>query len=146
MIPPLTLSFIDHIQKGNEKITSKNNNVGGFISDDGFALGLAYLLKIMGQSDKFANLNWFQSMLNKLENDYNQADIREKKQTDDTYGNSYERDNMKLDAEMSKRRTTRLTREYEMLNFCFSASSILFKEIWNSTDTKVKRYIQKNIK
>ena len=68
-------------------------------------------------------------MLNKLENDYNQADIREKKQTDDTYGNSYERDNMKLDAEMSKRRTTRLTREYEMLNFCFSASSILFKEI-----------------
>jgi len=129
MIPPLTLSFIDHVQKGNEKINSKNSNVGGFISDDGFALGLAYLLKIMGQSDKFNNLNWFQSMLNKLENDYNAADIREKKQSDDNYGNSYERDNQKLDAEMSKRRTTRLTREYEMLNFCFSASSILFKEI-----------------
>ena len=129
MIPPLTLSFIDHIQKGNEKINSKNQNVGGFISDDGFALGLAYLLKIMGQTDKFANLNWFQSMLNKLEQDYNAADLREKKQVDETYGNSYERDNQKLDAEMSKRRTTRLTREYEMLNFCFSASSILFKEI-----------------
>lgn len=83
----------------------------------------------MGQSDKFNNLNWFQSMLHKLENDYNAADIREKKQSDDNYGNSYERDNQKLDAEMSKRRTTRLTREYEMLNFCFSASSILFKEI-----------------
>ena len=130
MIPPLTLSFIEHIQKGNEKINSKNNNVGGFISDDGFALGLAYLLKIMGQSEKFNSLNWFQSMLNKLESEYNAADLREKKQADDTtYGNSYERDNQKLDAEMSKRKTTRLTREYEMLNFCFSASSILFKEI-----------------
>jgi len=48
MIPPLCLSYIDHVQKGIEKISSKNSNVGGFISDDGFALGLAYLLKIMG--------------------------------------------------------------------------------------------------
>jgi WASH complex subunit 7 len=66
MIPPLTLSYIDHIQKGKEKITSKMKNVGGFISDDGFALGLAYLLKILNQTEKFNSLNWFKSMLLKL--------------------------------------------------------------------------------
>jgi hypothetical protein len=38
-------------------------------------------------------------------------------------------DYQKLDAEMSRRRLQKLTTEYEMLNFCFSASSILFKEI-----------------
>jgi len=59
MIPPLTLSYIDHIQKGKEKITSKMKNVGGFISDDGFALGLAYLLKILNQTERFNSLNWF---------------------------------------------------------------------------------------
>lgn len=62
MIPPLTLNFVDHLQKGKEKLTSKNKNVGGFISDDGFPLGIAYLLKILNQSEKFAGLNWFESM------------------------------------------------------------------------------------
>jgi len=48
MVPPLTLSFVDHVQKGKEKLQGKNQNVGAFISDDGFALGIAYLLKILG--------------------------------------------------------------------------------------------------
>jgi WASH complex subunit 7 len=47
IVPPLTLSYIDHVQKGTERIGSKNKNVGGFISDDGFPLGVAYLLKIL---------------------------------------------------------------------------------------------------
>ena len=35
----------------------------------------------------------------------------------------------KLDAEMSRRRLNRLKTDYEMLHYCFSVSSILFKEI-----------------
>ena len=66
IIPPLCLSYIDHLQKGKEIIVSKNKNVGGFISDDGFALGIAYLLKILNQTDKFAGLNWFESMITKM--------------------------------------------------------------------------------
>ena len=38
-------------------------------------------------------------------------------------------DYQKLDAEMSRRRISRLMTDYQMLNFGFSASSILFKEI-----------------
>ena len=49
MIPPLCLSYIDHLQKGKDTLHLKNSNVGGFISDDGFPLGMAYLLKILGQ-------------------------------------------------------------------------------------------------
>lgn len=69
IVPPLTINYIDHIQKGNEKIMSKTKNIGGFISDDGFPLGVAYLLKILQQSEKFAGLNWFDSMLAKLRKD-----------------------------------------------------------------------------
>lgn len=130
MIPPLTLNYIDHVQKGKETLNSKNKNVGGFISDDGFPLGLAYLLKILNQSEKFASLNWFESMIKKLERDQVSADLRQKKmseQPDMTMGQN--EDYQKLDAEMSRRRLTKLQTEYEMLNFCFSASSILFKEI-----------------
>jgi len=38
-------------------------------------------------------------------------------------------EDQKLDAEMSRRKIMKLTREYEMLKFTFTASSILFKEI-----------------
>jgi len=79
MVPPLTLSYIDHLNKGKEKLTSKNKNVGGFISDDGFPLGVAYLLKILNQTEKFASLNWFDSMLAKLKKDQHAAEDREKK-------------------------------------------------------------------
>ena len=77
IIPALSLSYVDHILKGKEIINSKNKNIGGFISDDGFCLGIAYLLKILKQTDKFARLNWFDSMLDKLEHDHVEITIRE---------------------------------------------------------------------
>jgi len=40
-----------------------------------------------------------------------------------------EQENDKLEWEMSRRRVNVLTREYEMLSYTFSGSSILFKEI-----------------
>jgi len=47
------MCYVEFTQRGKEKISSKNKNVGGFISDDGFPLGLAYLLKILGLTEKF---------------------------------------------------------------------------------------------
>ena len=78
MIPPLTISFIDHIQKGKEKLQQKNKNVGSFFSDDGFALGVAYLLKILNLEKKFASLNWFQSIFDKMNREMKHADQRDK--------------------------------------------------------------------
>jgi hypothetical protein len=69
-------------------------------------------------------------MLSKLESDQVATELRAKQlkeQPDMTMGQN--EDYQKLDAEMSRRRIERLKREYEMLNFCFTASSILFKEI-----------------
>ena len=107
---------------------SKNKNIGGFISDDGFPLGVAYLLKILQQSDKFSGLNWFKSMFAKLATDLEKADQKESVMDDDNK-DSLMYEDQKLDMEMSKRRIQKLKRDYEMLDFAFSASSILFKEI-----------------
>lgn len=80
------MSYVEHIQRGKERISSKNKNLGGFISDDGFPLGVAYLLKILDQSNKFQQLNWFESMLTKLKTDLKDIESRKdlySKETDD---------------------------------------------------------------
>lgn len=65
-------------------------------------------------------------MLAKLKNDEEQMQAREKDYAEEDH--HYEQD-LKLEAEMSKRKITKLTREYEMLSFTFSAAAILFKDI-----------------
>jgi hypothetical protein len=47
MVPAVSIAYIDHITRGREKL-QKRNNTDGFISDDGFALGIVYLLRILG--------------------------------------------------------------------------------------------------
>lgn len=68
IIPPLTLNYIDHVQKAKDKLLKKNNK-DAFLSDDGFPLGIAYLLKILDQIDLFGSLNWFDSMNAKFNRD-----------------------------------------------------------------------------
>ncbi len=58
MIPSLTLNFIEYVIRGKDKIF-KRNNKDAFISDDGFALGIAYLLKTLDLIGGFDSLNWF---------------------------------------------------------------------------------------
>jgi WASH complex subunit 7 len=68
ILPSLTLNFIEHVMRGKDKIF-KRNNKEAFISDDGFALGSSYLLKILDQNEAFKSLNWFQHMNEKFDRD-----------------------------------------------------------------------------
>ena len=52
------------VVKGN---VTKRATPGVYISDDGFALGVAYLLKIFKQVNEFDSLNWFSSVKNRFE-------------------------------------------------------------------------------
>ena len=68
IIPSLSLNFIEHVIRGKDRIF-KRNNKDAFISDDGFALGIAYLLKILNQEHGFESLNWFTHMQEKFARD-----------------------------------------------------------------------------
>ena len=50
LIPAVTTDQINHVVIGRNKL-KQNNNKEAFISDDGFALGVAFLLKIFGIDD-----------------------------------------------------------------------------------------------
>jgi len=62
IIPPLTLTFIDKMIIQKEKLHKKSGRVEAAFSDDGFALGLAYILKLLDQDDDFDSLHWFDSV------------------------------------------------------------------------------------
>lgn len=68
IIPAITTCQINHVVVGRQKL-KQNNNKGAFISDDGFGLGVAFLLKIFGIDEAFQGLNWFESIESKLEKD-----------------------------------------------------------------------------
>ena len=61
LIPAVTTSQIDHVVIGRNKLKQQNNKEA-FISDDGFSLGIAFLLKIFGIDEQFGGLNWFESI------------------------------------------------------------------------------------
>lgn len=119
----MTLNFVEHVQRGKDKIFKKNNK-DAFISDDGFALGIAYLLKILEQIETFNSLNWFQHMNEKFDRDTKTLNQRIQR-----LGQAASNDADQTEDQMSFNRLSGLSKEFEMLNFCFNASQILFKEI-----------------
>lgn len=64
IIPPLTINFIDHILTAKDKM-SKKNKEGVLFTDDGFAMGLAFILKLLDQMTDFNSLHWFKAVRSK---------------------------------------------------------------------------------
>ncbi|KAL4715574.1 hypothetical protein ACJJTC_009200 [Scirpophaga incertulas] len=52
IVPPLTLNFVEHMILSKDKITKKNK-AGAAFTDDGFSMGVAYILKLLDQLPKY---------------------------------------------------------------------------------------------
>ena len=49
-----------------EKV-NKKNKIGASFTDDGFVMGVAYILKLLDQYKEFDSLHWFQSVREKYQ-------------------------------------------------------------------------------
>jgi WASH complex subunit 7 len=78
IVPAISIQYVDFVLRGRDKL-SKRNNQNAFISDDGFALGVAFMLRILGTADQFNGLNWFDSVNAKFMADLETAEAKRTK-------------------------------------------------------------------
>ena len=87
-----------------------------YFSDDGFMVGICYLLKIFSCDKKFESLNWFPSVLNTYK--AKKTNIKQKKDNKNMLG---------LDT-LNERQTVAYQEQFELLYFTYTSATILFTE------------------
>ena len=60
------MNFIEFSMSCKEKV-NKKNKIGASFTDDGFVMGVAYILKLLDQYKEFDSLHWFQSVREKYQ-------------------------------------------------------------------------------
>ena len=64
LLPPLTITFIDTAINARDNLLKKTKSEdNAYFSDDGFIMGMCYLLKLFFADKKFESLNWFPSVI-----------------------------------------------------------------------------------
>lgn len=78
IIPPLTINYVEHLLNCKERL-NKNNRDGSAFTDDGFAMGIAYIVELLDQGSQLNSLHWFQSVWAKQVQERNQLEAQKAK-------------------------------------------------------------------
>eukprot|EP01126_Amoeba_proteus_P057916 TRINITY_DN7419_c0_g1_i7.p1 TRINITY_DN7419_c0_g1~~TRINITY_DN7419_c0_g1_i7.p1 ORF type:complete len:206 (-),score=44.42 TRINITY_DN7419_c0_g1_i7:112-729(-) len=112
IVPALTLSFVESISADKERFNKKHHEEGIW-TDDGFAIGIAYVLKLLDQNDDFNSLNWFRSAV-----DFYQTEL-EAKQRD--------QQNVKI-SQLTKAKLQNELQQFQLLRFSLTSARIFFND------------------
>ncbi|XP_016078665.1 PREDICTED: WASH complex subunit 7 isoform X3 [Miniopterus natalensis] len=120
IVPPLTLNFVEHSISCKEKL-NKKNKTGAAFTDDGFAMGVAYILKLLDQYREFDSLHWFQSVREKY-----LKEIRAVAKQQNVQSASQD-EKLLQTMNLTQKRLDVYLQEFELLYFSLSSARIFFR-------------------
>ena len=114
LLPPLTLTFIDTALNAKSNLEkNKKNEETQYFSDDGFMIGVCYLLKLFCADKKFESLSWFPSVIE----EYKKQQINRKSNKSSHGVNTL--DIIQINSYLE---------QFELQYFTYTSASILFTE------------------
>jgi len=120
ILPSLTLSYIEHILVLKDKAQKQNKNSS--FSDDGFPMGIAYILKLLNQDALFDSIHWFDSLKKHAEEE--RAEVTKTSDGKAAWG-FFTGDN-KQTVKLAMQMIERKIKEYELLETTVHSARILF--------------------
>ncbi|CAO1421142.1 unnamed protein product [Diamesa serratosioi] len=121
IVPALTINFIEFILTSKDKLNKKNKD-GALFTDDGFAMGLIYVLKLLDQISEFNSLNWYKSIKLKIKNDREKIAVQRRKME------ANEKDEkLSQTLLLSEKRLNAFQQEFELLFYNLSSAKIFFQ-------------------
>jgi len=122
IVPPLTINFVEHMLVCKDQLTKGKRGVAGSFCDDGFMLGVAYILRVLDQNRKFDSLHWFESVNLALRDDGKEIEKKKagmsRRSTDDEM--------QTLQLAVGRLRARQV--ENDLAYFTLSSACVLFKE------------------
>ncbi|GMI01982.1 hypothetical protein TrST_g6111 [Triparma strigata] len=151
IVPSLCLSWVEASLQAKDMMYKKNRNVrDAYYSDDGFAMGIAYILSILAQHEHFDALHFFPSLREKYDADDAElkrqeevmaAKLKKKKEAASKKRSFFSRIKKKDDdddsddddeeasaLQLTAKRLGAHRRESEMLYFSLKGATIFFSE------------------
>ena len=117
IVPPLTLSFVDNALSNKEKILKKNKD-GAAFTDDGFAMGIAYINALLDQSNELDGLQWFETVYRHINKEKLVAESK-----DDA-----EDEKLQQTTALTLKRWSERSAEFQLLYYSLSGARVFFKQ------------------
>lgn len=117
IVPPLTLSFVDNSVSNKEKMFKKNQT-GAAFTDDGFAMGIAYINALLDQSAELDGLHWFKTV------EQHVAQERLAAERKDDHGD----EKLQQTRALTLQRLTERNAEFQLLYYSLSGARVFFKQ------------------
>lgn len=117
IIPPLTLSFVDNSISNKEKMFKKNQT-GAAFTDDGFAMGIAYINALLNQSSELDSLHWFKTVEQHLNAEKQAAENK----------NDHGDEKLQQTRALTLKRIAERTAEFQLLYYSLSGARVFFKQ------------------
>ncbi|XP_014482961.1 PREDICTED: WASH complex subunit 7 [Dinoponera quadriceps] len=117
IVPPLTLSFADNSVSNKEKMFKKNQQ-GAAFTDDGFAMGIAYINALLDQSAELDGLHWFKTVEQHISQERHAAESK------DDHGD----EKLQQTRALTLKRLAERNAEFQLLYYSLSGARVFFKQ------------------